>query len=190
MVSEATFTNGYHHSSWTDYKESSLMENTRTSVKMESGVPQGTVLGPILFLAFINDLPEAVNSKVRLFADDCVMYRVVSSDQDCNLLQDDLDKLARWEDKWCMNFNASKCNTITITRKRKRLVHDYSLHNQILERTESATYLGVEVSPKLIWPNHINKTCAKANHTLAFLCRNLRIRDSTINYPDSNLWLD
>ena len=68
-------------------------------VKMESGVPQGTVLGPIFFLAFINDLPEAVNSRVRLFADGCVMYRPVASSQDCTLLQEVLDSLSLWEQK-------------------------------------------------------------------------------------------
>ena len=61
------------------------------------GVPQGTVLGPILFLAFINDLPETVNSRVRLFADDCVMYRPVASSHDCNLLQEDLKRLSSLE---------------------------------------------------------------------------------------------
>ena len=100
-------------------------------VKMESGVPQGTVLGPIFFLAFINDLPEAVNSRVRLFADGCVMYRPVASYQDCTLLQEDLDSVFRWEKKWCMSFNVSKCNSITITRK-KKILHDYLLHDTVL----------------------------------------------------------
>ena len=65
-----------------------------------SGVPQGTVLGPTLFLLFINDLPSYVDSPVRLFADDCVIYREIKSNYDSVRLQEDLDNLNRWEQKW------------------------------------------------------------------------------------------
>ena len=69
---------------------------------VESGVPQGTVLGPVLFLSFINDLPLAVpGCGVRLFADECVLYRAVSSQADCEALQTDLSNLEAWERKWC-----------------------------------------------------------------------------------------
>ena len=144
-------------------------------VPVESGVPQGTVLGPQLFLAFINDLPKAVSSRVRLFANDCVLYRKVETNADCHALQEDLRSLEEWERQWCMSFNAAKCSSIAITRKQKKVLHQYSLHNQILERVDSATYLGVELSSNLTWANHINKTCHKANRQLAFLRRNLPI---------------
>ena len=65
-------------------------------VPVKSGVLQGTVLGPVLFLSFINDLQAAVKSKVRLFADNCVMCHEVSSDSDCIHLQDDLNRLEEW----------------------------------------------------------------------------------------------
>ena len=80
---------------------------------VESGVPQGTVLGPMLFLAYINDLPKCVQSRVRLFADDCVLYRAVNSETDCSALQEDLARLELWEKTWCMPFNPSKCSTIS-----------------------------------------------------------------------------
>ena len=86
-------------------------------VPVESGVPQGAVLGPVLFCSFINDLPKAVKSNVRLFADDCVVYRQVKSDSDCAIMQDDLDSLENWENKLCMSLNVAKCITIAITRK-------------------------------------------------------------------------
>ena len=76
-------------------------------VPVESGVPQGTVLGPQLFLAFINDLPKAVSSRVRLFVDDCVLYRKVETNADCHALQEDLRSLEEWERQWCMSFNAA-----------------------------------------------------------------------------------
>jgi len=150
-------------------------------VSVDSGVPQGTVLGPLLFLTFINDLPKAVrNSKVRLFADDCVVYRKVASESDCDLLQDDLQHLENWENTWLMSFNASKCNSISITRKKKKIHHSYTLHNQILEHVPSTRYLGVDISSDLTWKNHIDRTCAKANRQLAFLRRNLQIQNTKV----------
>ena len=149
-------------------------------VPVESGVPQGTVLGPVLFLAYINDLPKSVTSNVRLFADDCVVYRTVSSTDDCLQLQDDLESLEEWEKLWCMSFNPIKCNTISITRKRKKIKYQYSLHSKILEDVDSATYLGVELSDDLAWTKHINKTTKKANKKLAFIKRNIQIKNTQV----------
>ena len=75
-------------------------------VTVDSGVPQGTVLGPILFLCHINDLPQAVQSQVRLFADDCLIYRPIKSQTDHITLQNNLLELEKWADKWGMRFNA------------------------------------------------------------------------------------
>ena len=70
-----------------------------------SGVPQGTVLGPVLFLLYINDLPDvAVHSTARLFADDCIVYRPIRNNDDTILLQNDLNKIAEWEFIWQMQF--------------------------------------------------------------------------------------
>ena len=74
-------------------------------VPVTSGVPQGTVLGPLLFLVFINDLPDNVSSNVRLFADDCLLYRRINTPEDTNILQQDLRHLEEWEAKWQMSFN-------------------------------------------------------------------------------------
>ena len=81
-------------------------------VPVSSGVPQGSVLGPILFLAYINDLPQYVKSKVRLFADDTVIYLAIKSSVDCIQLQQDLLSLENWESDWKMEFNATKCNVL------------------------------------------------------------------------------
>ena len=87
--------------------------STSDKVPVISGVPQGTVLGPLLFLLFNNDfflLPVCVESKTRLFADDCIIYRNVKTIKDCQELQNDLYQLTDWEQKWGMAFHPDKCN--------------------------------------------------------------------------------
>ena len=77
-------------------------------VDVGSGVPQGTVLGPLLFLCHINDLPDRVTSHIRLFADDCLLYRAINTPANHQRLQQDLDNLQKWAQEWGMKFNAKK----------------------------------------------------------------------------------
>ena len=143
-------------------------------VRVESGVPQGTVLGPLLFLLHINDLPTHVSSHVRLFADDCLIYRPIRNEQDQIALQNDLDALARWGDTWGMRFNVGKCNIMTICRTKSKHNRLYTIGGQVLHEVESAKYLGVTISNDLSWSPHITSVVKKANSTLGFLRRNLR----------------
>ena len=85
-----------------------------------SGVPQGTVLGPILFLCYIKVLSSSVSSDVRLFADACLLYRPIKSKDDQKKLQEDLAKLERWADIWGMKFNRSKCSVLRVKRPRAK----------------------------------------------------------------------
>ena len=81
---------------------------------MVSGVPQGTVLGPLLFLLNINDLPSVVSSKVRLFTDDCLIYRNIKIKEDQIALKKYLNLLENWGSTWGMRFNAAKCNIMQV----------------------------------------------------------------------------
>ena len=90
-----------------------------------SGVPQGSVLGPTLFLVYINDLLSGLNSEGKLFADDVKLYRKVMCPEDRENLQDDLCKLAEWSDKWMLEFNKEKCKVMHIGKK--NTCHQYTL---------------------------------------------------------------
>jgi hypothetical protein len=137
---------------------------------VESGVPQGTVLGPLLFLCHINDLPESVNSTVRLFADDCLLYRAIHSMQDHIALQEDLKKLEGWAKEWGMRFNARKCYTMQTKTNSSFL---YQLDGHILQQVPENPYLGVQIAANLKWSAHTNYVGKKANSILGFLRRNL-----------------
>jgi len=141
--------------------------------EVDSGVPQGTVLGPLLFLLHINDLPNCVSSQVRLFADECLVYRTISSVQDQLQLQRDLDSLTDWASCWGMSFNPSKCTIITISRSNSPLHKFYTLCGVVLQHVSEARYLGVLLSDDLQWSKHVQHITAKANSTLGLLRRNL-----------------
>ena len=93
-----------------------------------SGVPQGSVIGPLMFQLFINDLPDYVKScNVRLFADDSVLNRRIYRASDMQSLQNDMDNLLQWEQDWQMEFHPSKCQLLRITNKRKPFARDYDI---------------------------------------------------------------
>lgn len=142
--------------------------------KVKSGVPQGTVLGPLLFLIYINDLPLCVDSKIRLFADDAYLYRTISSPEDTVTLQNDLNNLQTWEELWSMEFHPGKCKLLRITNKTKPIYANYTIHNVILECVDNAKYLGVILNKRLKWNTHIDMVCKKGTQTRNFLQRNLR----------------
>ena len=144
-----------------------------------SGVPQGTVLGPALFLCYINSMLEGISSSIRLFADDTVIYRQINSAADHTILQQDLHKLARWEAEYSMEFHPEKCNVLRVTRSRSPSIFNYTLHGTNLKSTESTKYLGVTLTKDLTWGKHIDIVRAKANQQLAFVRRNIRTRSSS-----------
>ena len=146
----------------------------RTQRVVVDGETSGSVLGPLLFLIFINDLAEHTTSTVRLFADDCVMYKSVKSVRDCQELQG-LIQLQAWQERWQLRFNPKKCNVMRATHAtRKKIEYPYTLGDTPLTDTSSTSYLEVELSSDLRWNKQVKKTVSKGNQTLGVLKRNLR----------------
>ena len=137
-----------------------------------SGVPQGTVLGPLLFLLYINDLPSNITSITKLFADDCMLIRRIKDTQDENTLQSDLDKLSKWCDKWNMPLNLLKCNVIHFTRKISEILPQYMLKSETLKPVTDIKYLGITLNEKLNWSTHTKNTVNKAQKVLNLIKRN------------------
>ena len=117
--------------------------------------PQGTVLGPLLFLMYINDLPSAISSCCSLFADDCILYRQFNNKNDQGILQHDLHSLEEWSNKWLMTFNVNKCEALQISL-RNILTFSYTLYDQPLQNVNEARYLGIVIDSKLNFNKHID----------------------------------
>ena len=109
-----------------------------------SGVPQGSVLGPIVFLIYINDLDDDITSKVLKFADDTKVFRKIKSDADRQHLQDDLNKLIEWSEKWQMLFNFGKCKCLHTGHGNEDA--QYTMGGTVLNSTLKEKDLGLTVS--------------------------------------------
>ena len=141
-------------------------------VSVTSGVPQGTVLGPLMFLLYINNIAESTTSSIKLFADDAILFKAIDTHRDTLSLQQDLDKMINWSERWQMRFNAKKCHILRICKKKSKITRDYKIQDTILEPVEHHPYLGIEIQSDLKWNHHIHNTVRRANQTLGFIRRN------------------
>ena len=134
-----------------------------------SGVPQGTVLGLVLFSLYINDITTDLDSEIRLFADDCVCYIEVKGTEDTVKLQEDIDRLGCWARKWGMRFQG-KCNIMQITRKRiKKINASYNLEGTVLDNVENIKYLGITITDDLKWTHMSAISAQRLIGPLSFL---------------------
>jgi len=143
-------------------------------VRVMSGVPQGSVLGPLLFLAYVNDIWRNIESPIGLFADDCVIYRKIINNADMEKLQKDLKRLGEWAVENSMKINPSKSKPIRFTRARVKDPPNYSLMGTLIPEASSCKYLGIILRSDLSWADQVNYTVKKAWKALHFLMRTLK----------------
>ncbi|RVE44642.1 hypothetical protein evm_010728 [Chilo suppressalis] len=145
---------------------------TSRSFTATSGVPQGSILGPVLFLIFVNDIPEIVkHSKCSIFADDLKLCRPIKSQDDVNLLQNDLDAIQEWCHSNKMVLNADKCFVIKFTKNKIIHTPTYSIDSKQLSQVKAICDLGVILDEKLTFVNHVDDIINKAWRMLGFLKR-------------------
>ena len=148
---------------------------------MISGVPQGSVLGPILFIIYINDLENEIGSNILKFADDTKMFRRVESQEDRHQLQSDLNKLVKWAEKWQMLFNKDKCKCLHIGQANAK--NNYLMNNTVLLSTEREKDVGVVVSSDMKVSEQCGIAARKGNQILGLIRRNIAYRDKRLIIP-------
>ena len=140
-----------HHRAVIDGCESSLLP-------ISSGVPQESILGPLLFIIYINTASKAIHSSttVQLYANDVKCFRIIDNTNDVQQLQSDLSNVNDWSVDLFMKFNLKKCKYLAITRKKNRVDSTYTLNGSQTMSVETEKDLRVHVSTKLSWNNHID----------------------------------
>ena len=141
-------------------------------VEVTSGVPQGSVLGPMLFRLYMDDMNNAITSQIKLFTDYSVLCRNIHNQTDQVILQNDLDTISSWAEKWLMELNINKCSVLSITLKRNSIFHDHNILGAMLKRVTNHDYLGVTISSDLNRLRQV-KNSNKASRTLGLLKRTL-----------------
>ena len=139
-----------------------------------SGVPQGSVLGPILFIIYINDLEAGVISSISKFADDTKVGGKALTTKDCEILQQDLNKITQWSEKWQMSFNVDKCKVMHVGSRNPNF--NYKMQGKPLQVVQEESDLGVTISSDLKHTRHCKTACKKANTMLGFIARNFEYK--------------
>lgn len=142
------------------------------TLSVTSGVPQGSHLGPVLFLIFINDLSQHIkNCRYLLYADDMKIYKIVKDFSDTKLVQEDLDRINAWCRDNLMFLNVSKCSVITFSKKKDIISSDYHIDDAVLMRVHTINDLGVTFDSKINFNAHIDKIVNESRRVLGFLKR-------------------
>ena len=141
-----------------------------------SGVPQGSVLGPLLFVLFINDLPDNIKSAIKVFADDVKLIGNANSQSD---ILRDLEELEHWEKLWLLSFNVDKCKVLHVQHN-KNPSYDYVLNGLRLSKTDQEKDLGVLTSDSPLWNDQMKASIRKANQMICWIVRNLILREKSV----------
>ncbi len=160
----------------------------RTAVKDEksewrevtSGVPQGSVFAPVMFLIYINDMQKGINSYMSLFADDAKLMKEIKDQRDSEDLQEDIDKIHKWNKTWEMEFNIKKCHVLEMGESKMRPTWIYKLGNDVITKQREENDLGVVVQDDLSPEKHISTIFGNAYGVL----RNIRM---TFHFMDKDM---
>ena len=136
-----------------------------------SGVPQGSILGPLLFVLYVNDIPQTLSCSSEMFADDTLLYNSDSIDIVSAPVQQGLHQMSDWCSSWSLNLNIDKCEFMRITRSRAAATCSYNINSTPLMKVSSHKQLGVTLSCDLSWKSHVLSVAAKANRVLGLLKR-------------------
>lgn len=140
-------------------------------VVIKRGIPQGSIIGPLCFLIYINDMSKELESEIRLFADDVIIYRVINKLEDCERLQKDLDNVARWTAGNGMMVNGAKSQVVSFTNRRSPLSFNYCIDGVNVPHGDHCKYLGVNIRKDLHWGNHINTIVNQGYRSLHIVMR-------------------
>ena len=146
-----------------------------------SGIPQGSVLGPLLFVIYINDIPTGIQSLMKIFADDTKIYRALKSLIDTTSLQEDINTIENWSEKWQMPFNVPKCHALPLGFNNKK--EGYTVNNTQIDSVETEKDLGIFIDEKLDFNRHVLEIVKKANRTLGCIRRTIKYKDREIILP-------
>lgn len=153
-----------------------------STAKVTSGIPQGSVLGPILFLIFINDLPEVIHASVKLFADDAKVYQVVTTREDIEHFQESIDNAVNWSITWQMFYNTKKCKHLHVGNH--DLNQEYTMEtgqeSTTIKKVDSEKDLGVIMDKSLKFTEHIDNKVKLANRNLGLIFRTFTFLDKEI----------
>ena len=139
-----------------------------------SGVPEGSLLGPSLFLAFINDLPDIFRSPSLLYCDDLKIFRTIRGQDDATLLQSDLDSLQAWTERWKLKLCSAKCFHFRITLKKQPIPLRFTISGSQLDLVGQIRDLGVILDTQLTFANHIDSAVKRGNRALGLLIRSVQ----------------
>ena len=171
----------------TDRTQFVKINNSSSNVlSVSSGVPQGSVLGPTLFIYFINDLPTITsNASMKIFADDTKVYKEIKDENNVEQLQNAIDSMFDWTQKWLLKFNKDKCKVLHLGKNNPKNKYFIGTGDQRipLEITELEKDLGVNVDPNLNFKKHVNITVKKASYASYKILKNFTFRDANILIP-------
>ena len=145
-----------------------------------SGIPRGSVLGPVLFLIYINDLDDSITSNVLKFADDTKLFRKVNTKGDKQHLQNDLDISVKWSEKWQMLFNFGKCKCLLTGQGNLNV--NYKMGDTVLDNNVKEKGLGVKISADMKVSEQCGIAASKGNNILGLIRRNITYKGKQVNY--------